>query len=858
MIKKLMSLLLTLCIFAPSVVFAQEKDTNDALQEEEIVAPKGAELLSALGFYIKDEYSDIVTREELAYSAAVLSGAEKCTSQNVYYTDVTSTQWKESIGSVVLGGYMVGAHGLFRPDDEATVGEAMTVFMRIAGFSDIVKTSADYLRYAQSYELLDGVSNDTNEKLTRYDLYRMLYNALFMPVVEITSIGEVSEYKINNEENILSSIHEIYEEEGIVTANEFTSISSASYRTGKGTIEIDDKIYSDKNGFGKKYIGYRALFYYRESNGEKNELLYLKPHKKTDTEEFDTDDLYILNNEIKTDTDGREKVIKISDFAIYIVNGSVASKDKAYGKIENFSGSVVFVDNDSDNVYDTVLVTAIELMWVKEKVNYEMRLVGDDGEELILDGRKDETITIYKNGAIADFSQIAHYDVLEIIRNDDSTVIDVYASSDRVLGKSTSAELEDRIVTIEEKEYKIPKSGLCDDYVQGKRGVFYISTSGYLVACEVFEYEYGYLLRALTNDEEEITIKVLNSLGEIEYIKIAEKCIYENTGNTLALGDVTGKKLIKYSVSAKGEVKKLSTAKTNTTGSYYDESGFTRDAFDTFRIRLTNPIIIGTNYSEKVYFINQQTVIFKVPEDEEAPDEDSRVISTGTLVNDMSIPFEVYDADNYGFARILVWKASSEEYPVETTSLFVLKRMYETVDEAGDVVLRFDGMLANKEVSYTVSDKLRSRCYLDGKASYKFGDVFQLKLDDSETVTQIVEIMTGTSKNNDWVKVTASGSELPAEHTPGGRINLFDDRCLMFGKARNVKSVELAMGIEINNPKYDLYHFVAMNKAVYTIVDFGEKQIKAGTANDIGDGSLVLARSRRQDVGDIIIFKDAR
>lgn len=856
MIKKIISVFLTVCMLVPcfsAAVFAEEAAA--------VQIPDGIELVKAIGIDVSENYADTVTRETLASAAAKFAAVNDAVSGNRYFTDVTSAQWQNGIGAAYLNGYMLGAGDkLFHPESAATIEEAAGVFLRIAGFSSIVKSDEEYMKYAQNYDLLDNVSGGSNSELTYGDLYTMIYNALFLPVVEITSVGTNSEYKINRDENLLGVIYDAYEGKGIVTANEFSGLSSADDCVGEGMIAVDNATYIDKAGAGKVYLAYNILFYYIESDNSKPVLIYARPDKKVDSAEYNLEDLSVSSGKIETDVSGRNKTIKISDYASYIINGCIATKAKVYSSIENDDGTATFIDNDGDGTYDVISVRAIEFMWVKNKINTDMILEGDDGSKLDLSGDNEEIITIYKNGETGDFSLIAHYDVLEIVRSGNDKIIDVYASAFRVLGTADSSDLEEGIVSIEGTEYKIPRSGLPGDFTVGKRGVFYISTSGYLAAAEMFEYEYGYILRAYeSEDDEAIMIKVLNSLGETEYLRASDKCRYENTDTPLALDDVSGKKLIRYSCNSSGEVNKIAAAKNNTTGKFYDANNFSRDADAEFYVRTVNPIMISTSDTQKQYFVNQSTIIFRVPTETDAGDEDYKVVSSSTLIGDQKVTMEVYDSDKYSIPSVIVMKASAYENPIMTTSLFVLNKMQYQTDENGDIVLTFTGMLSNKEVSYTVSEKIASKCFENGKAKYRFGDIFQLKVDDDNKITQFIEIMVGDEKDTDWVKIQgATTYDAPVSYAQGKIIQLYDDRCLMFGYARNVKNVDLAMGIDINNPLYSVYRIAAMNKAVYTIVDYGERTITAGSAGDIGDGSLVLARSRRQDIGDIVILKNAR
>lgn len=150
-----------------------------------------ASLMRALNIMQGDENGDMeldraVTRAEIA-KVAISAANEK----NVVgfglkvspFPDVTYDTWYAPyVKAAVDKGYVKGYDDFkFHPDDTVTYEEAVTVMLRVLGYTDsVIQGSYPYgqIARAEELELLDNVNGEIGQELDRGSVMNLLYNAL--------------------------------------------------------------------------------------------------------------------------------------------------------------------------------------------------------------------------------------------------------------------------------------------------------------------------------------------------------------------------------------------------------------------------------------------------------------------------------------------------------------------------------------------------------------------------------------------------------------------------------------------------------------------------------------------------------
>ncbi len=145
---------------------------------------------------------DSLTRAEFSKIATYLSGAEEnAVSAEVPFVDVPSGHWATAYIGYVSGAGIISGYpdGTFAPEEEISWAQAVTVAVRVLGYSgeDVAyRWPEGYIEKAQAMGLLDGLTvTDYNAPITRGEAALLFENALFTDMkngVELISMRKVT------------------------------------------------------------------------------------------------------------------------------------------------------------------------------------------------------------------------------------------------------------------------------------------------------------------------------------------------------------------------------------------------------------------------------------------------------------------------------------------------------------------------------------------------------------------------------------------------------------------------------------------------------------------------------------------
>lgn len=208
--KKVLSIVLTIAMvisLMPSVVFAAEKATYTDIKGLKCEA--AVEQLTELGIVNGYEESDgtytfrpenPVNRAEMAKLTIAALGLNP-TSGTTQFTDMDRYGWAipyvgyaESLG--IVKGY---GNGKFGPGDEVTYDQAITMIVRMLGYTDDSAEMqgtwpANYVQKANELGILKDVNKTGSDPANRGDIAIMLANALDIAMVYVDKDGK-TEYK---------------------------------------------------------------------------------------------------------------------------------------------------------------------------------------------------------------------------------------------------------------------------------------------------------------------------------------------------------------------------------------------------------------------------------------------------------------------------------------------------------------------------------------------------------------------------------------------------------------------------------------------------------------------------------------
>ena len=212
--KRILTLFLAVCMAvsllavpagaanAKTVTFSDVGDRTTAM---------AVESLRLLG--VLDGYSDgtfrpgaVLTRAQFCKMAVyAMNGSDELGRYRTVtvFPDVKPSHWAAAYinmaakGKNIIAGY---ADGLFHPDRTVTVGQAVTILLRMLGYKDEDVGGVwpdSYMAEAATIGLTDGVGTDGNAGLTRGQAARLFLNLLRAPTKEsgdfAATLGETVE-----------------------------------------------------------------------------------------------------------------------------------------------------------------------------------------------------------------------------------------------------------------------------------------------------------------------------------------------------------------------------------------------------------------------------------------------------------------------------------------------------------------------------------------------------------------------------------------------------------------------------------------------------------------------------------------
>ena len=191
--KRLLSLLLAVCLAASVLALpasaAETVRFSDVTDRDTAMAVESLRLLGVLDGYGDGSFrpNAVLTRAQFCKMAVYAMDGES--ELGLYRTvtvfpDVKPSHWASAYinmaakGKGVIAGY---ADGRFHPEKTVTVGQAVTILLRLLGYTDENVGGIwphGYMAVAQTIGLTDGVSGDGSTALTRGQAARLFLNLL--------------------------------------------------------------------------------------------------------------------------------------------------------------------------------------------------------------------------------------------------------------------------------------------------------------------------------------------------------------------------------------------------------------------------------------------------------------------------------------------------------------------------------------------------------------------------------------------------------------------------------------------------------------------------------------------------------
>ena len=513
----------------------------------------------------------VFTRADFAHSLCAMTkktdglGIGEDTAAS-YAADIKDHKYCGEIASVLALDYMTNkGNNNFNPADALTLEEAVTALVKMLGYDPMARADGGdynaYYRIALKTNLLKGVTVANANRLSILEASEIIANAMKASFFTPDNITQTDE--------CLWDRWGIKEKSGRILAN--SNMGMMVGKTNYKEVNIDGTIYYTNLLIENEWVGSQVTYYTIQGDfGEEVVSIYIDEYAKTVTVksgdiEYVSDDgthlkvVYNENNQIKLDKTGYA-----------IINGHTQSPTIQIFNLLK-SGSVTFVDTDSDAVYDVAHITLL-FQTVIGGVNPNTLTLATryDNQAISFDGVDNYEVYVGKNAAT--FSDLKSgmtvgiaTDRFTIVNNEivcdfaNSEYIRLYASNQSEKGYITSLigseefEISEMTRSIGSGYNRLVSNGYLPEIRLGEYVIAYYDNYGALTYFETTSegggMKYGYLVAAGISgglSVKNTEIKVLDTAGDFHIYPVSKKF-------TLDGGRVDGGSVV-YTVNAPGDV----------------------------------------------------------------------------------------------------------------------------------------------------------------------------------------------------------------------------------------------------------------------------------------------------------------
>ncbi|MCK9478564.1 MAG: S-layer homology domain-containing protein [Firmicutes bacterium] len=791
----------------------------------------------------------------------------------------------------------------FRPDDNVTYEQIMIMLVNALGYGVVVKQQgnniSEYLSQAGNLNLLGGIKVSYADAATKGAVAKILHNALYIDILEAKVLGERTEYKAVKGNNILTEKFKLVKVEGIVNAVGRTKLASVS-NLRDGLIEINNEIYRlDMAKATPFFANYVTAYVQDEDKNSEREVVFITPHPHKNTVwQINAKDIVdCKNNTIYYTTDenlsrGTDE-IEVASSSDLILNGQVF---KGYLEeiIQKDFGNVTVVDNNGDSIADAVIVTRYDVI-VADSIDEQGKIVYDKINPSISlnldDNGAKGTVKIFKNGTEISISDIKSGDVLSVAQseNDKISLKYIYVSDTKITGEIQEIDKPDKNIVINNEFYKITKR-LIDLVKLGESYTFALDIENKAVDIQRSVLTSGnlaYLMMAkrMKGIGARLSLKLFTQDGEIKELTCANTITLDGVSikssavkEPIFMVDEKGNirednkivpQLIVYGTDSKGNVNEIDTAATSPSekeSEYSLERVF--DYTDSTHIAEPGNLIwVGPNSLNTNILIDDSTVLFYIPADEENSEDSKYQIVTANDLIDISFAVTAYSLSPETFipdAAVIKYNASHEG--VHSRSPMMLVDYISTaVNKEGDVINMLYGLVKGELKSEIVADfnVLKKR---DTGETIGQGDVIQYQKNGKGEVVSISYVDDSSSNLRFINTVTPTLDKVGSASFPF-MIGRYNHAFCLFGGFVDDKqgtAIKVAEGNNIHSmPSPIKYRYFYTDSFSIMVYDKEKGMVYAGTTDDIlpykqvGDKcSRIFIHTRNANPQNIFIYKD--
>ena len=532
---------------------------------------------------------EVTTRADFVTAVAMVLKATKAPKgTETGFSDVPKTHPYSSYIAFAKNAGLISTVDLFYPDSPITYNQAIKILMCAAGYGERAEQTggfpSGYLMAARDANVGQLIEASETDAITHAEAIQLIFEAAIADMMEVTSWGDSFDYSITPGKNILSNYHKIYIANGIVDANENTTLIDSVSNIGDDAIRINGKTFLAP-GY-TSLIGKNARVFYSEEN--KNKVLYAYENENKCYEYTQDDSLKISGTKLTVSPKDSTKDVNYTLKLGYsvIVNGKWYGAADYNTAVNPTSGYVTLVDNDRDNVIDVIIVKDIQYGIIGSVDEFEGKIYDKyrKGGLVDLSGSDTNYMITKSDGTEMALQDLESGFVVGYAISKDKKLVEVIHFTDRVGGtfdsRTTDGKLELKGVEYQLSSYYSTNIKDIEKIKFGSEVILHLGLGNQVIYVEEFStaIKYGFVVDAgkLDGLGAKTMVKLYNEDGEMEVLSCAEKVKFDGVPVSSAttikaeldkiLGRQYAYRVIKYALNANGELSKVFTPVENTNG----------------------------------------------------------------------------------------------------------------------------------------------------------------------------------------------------------------------------------------------------------------------------------------------------
>ncbi len=629
---------------------------DDAYMQSITTKQSGA-LLETLGIMPQNTNKDVVlTRGKAAYYLSKLANLP-LVDEKSKFSDVPDAHiYKNEINACVTYGIIECDSKYFKPNDGLKTNELVSVFAKLLGYDQFGGASSTL-----TSTLLKG-AKFPGGILTEKAFGIVAENALEEKCIKAVSNSIFgTEYGVGNT-TLMYSLMKTEYLDGTIYSIGTNSLSG--YTADAGYINVSGTLIRADVPVDISLLSREIRAYYTDVDGEyvlkgitplKNKAEYVRLHY---TQLNSTSPSYTKQN-VSAFINNRIENYNIAQNAAVIYNGRVVPEyEKA--DICPAYGEMLLIDDDFDDIFDTVMVYDFDVKAIKFIYWYSQRLSCYDdtsyGGEL--DEENDVSYVCYRNGEPCEMTDFQVDDVIAVAipKTRVDAVCYIFGTDTKVDGLVQS--VDNNKAVINGVEYSISNNS--NNIKAGVQGTFCVDAYNginLLPKGRTDNFTYGYVVSKSTGaDPENDTVKIFSEDGSMARYPVAYKVKLDNVfvSDADVFAQLPIEILIKYRLNEEGRLVQICTPSSEKLGvSPYDTSKFSLDFKKSARF------MGGVQQALEGYYLGDgNTVLMRIPTFADAEDDDYYIMDSSNIIGGYQYNFEVYESDEQFKPDIVLVKMS--------------------------------------------------------------------------------------------------------------------------------------------------------------------------------------------------------